>query len=78
MENYIPPKVLHKLAGKVLNADCYADIVALPELKPFGGDKIALAHSVVEELGAEGLLGHLDLKMRLDQLGAAIANWNGA
>ncbi|AGB44305.1 hypothetical protein Mesau_01857 [Mesorhizobium australicum WSM2073] len=76
VENYIPPKVLDKLAGEAVKADSYDDIVALPELKSFGGDKIAIAHSAVAQLEAGDMSGHLDLTARLDQLCEAIALWN--
>ncbi|MBZ9863270.1 ATP-dependent nuclease [Mesorhizobium sp. CA12] len=76
VENYIPPRVLDKLAGGTLKADCYDDIVALPALKTFGGDKIAIAHSAVEALEVGDIVGHLDLKSRLDQLCEVIAQWN--
>ena len=78
VENYIPINVLANLVGQsapVVNE--YDNIVELPLLKSFNGDKVKLAHAASAILERGNLCDVLDLDEQLKKLSARILSWNG-
>lgn len=77
VENYVSDRVLSLLAGVSVTADEYEDILDLPALTSFKGNKVSFAHAAVAEITETDIHGKGNLPEELAKLVERVKAWNG-